>query len=410
MSDAQPIEPTGDDAPTERPGGPTEETDPVDEGYPPQAAWSHCADAAEQALVERHVRPLLGMGAFQLGVVSWPPTWRHRLMIEWHYWWQAHLIDCAVDAYARDATDERRDRVAALTRGHRLRNVTGWTNNYFDDMAWLALALERADRLVGVPHRVGLAKLTRQLVANWTERTVTDDGVVTRIGGLPWRKRDDFFNTPANGPAAILMARVGRVGRARQMADWMREVLRDEASGLMLDGIRPRGMASEIYSYCQGVTIGAEVELAVRTGDKRHTERVADLVRAVSHELTDDQGVIVGGGGGDGGLFNGILARYLALAATDLPGDSPLSEVTRDLAAEIILASAAAAWQHRVEIDQLPLFGHDWSRPATLPSSRAEVGGVTDGAITASSVPERDLSVQLGGWKLMEAAVRVAGR
>ena len=42
--------------------------------------------------------------------------------------------------------------------------------------------------------------------------------------------------------------------------------------------------------------------------------------------------------------------------------------------------------------DGLPIFGPDWSRPATVPTSR----GRTD--------PERDLSVQLSGWMLMEAA------
>lgn len=396
-------------SPDEVPGGPTEESDVVDEGYPPQAAWARCADAAERAVLDRHVRPLLGLQWFQLGVVSWPTAWQHRLWLEWHYWWQAHLIDCAVDAYARDATEERLIRIRRLTRGHRLRNLTGWTNSYFDDMAWLALALERADRLADVRHRVGLAKLTLQLINNWTERKVTPEGVVVRIGGLPWRKRDDFFNTPANGPATILLARVGRLRRAEAMADWMHDVLRDEQTGLMLDGVRPRGMASEVYSYCQGVAIGAEVELAVRTGAEHHVERVADLVRAVADRLTDD-GVINGGGGGDGGLFNGILARYLALVATDLPGASALAEVTRDLAGEIILASAHAAWRNRIDIDGLPLFGHNWARPATLPSGRLPVGGVTDGAIAASTVAERDMSVQIGGWKLMEAAVRVAGR
>ena len=35
-------------------------------------------------------------------------------------------------------------------RSHRLRNNGSWVNDYYDDMAWLALALERAGRLAGV--------------------------------------------------------------------------------------------------------------------------------------------------------------------------------------------------------------------------------------------------------------------
>ena len=43
----------------------------------------------------------------------------------------------------------------------------------------------------------------------------------------------------------------------------------------------------------------------------------------------------------------------------------------------------SGAWAHRGEVDGLPRFGTDWSQPAG---------------------PERDLSVQLSGWMLLEAA------
>ena len=48
----------------------------------------------------------------------------------------------------RNRTGEQQ--IARQIRGHRLRNNGSWTNDYYDDMAWLALALERAGRLVGV--------------------------------------------------------------------------------------------------------------------------------------------------------------------------------------------------------------------------------------------------------------------
>ncbi|WP_280205580.1 hypothetical protein [Nocardia farcinica] len=39
----------------------------------------------------------------------------------------------------------------AYARGKKApRRITGWTNNYYDDMAWLAIALERAERTQGV--------------------------------------------------------------------------------------------------------------------------------------------------------------------------------------------------------------------------------------------------------------------
>ena len=40
-------------------------------------------------------------------------------------------------------------------------------------------------------------------------------------GGIPWRRGDVFKNTPANGPAAILLARTGHLDRAAATADWI---------------------------------------------------------------------------------------------------------------------------------------------------------------------------------------------
>jgi len=376
------------------------------------------AAAAEDAVTARHLRRLFFLPGTELGVVSWPPALAHQWWLVWHYWWQAHLIDCLVDAQLRDPDPARVARLHRVTRSHRLRNVTGWTNRYYDDMAWLGLALERADRVADTGHRRGLAALVAQELRAWQDREVADDGTVVRIGGLPWRKRDDFVNTPAAGPAAILLARTGHLDRARVMVDWLYVVLQDPRTGLILDGYRPgSGVVTALYSYCQGVVIGACVELARRTGEQRHLERVGALVHAVDRELCRDR-VITGGDGGDGGLFNGILARYLALVATQLPdgADPAATAAARQLAGEIVLASADACWQHRTTVPSdgdtfRPVFGHDWTVPATSPadgSATTEVGRLTDGAATSSSIPERDLSVQLGAWTLLEAAATVA--
>ena len=111
-------------------------------------------------------------------------------------------------------------------------------------------------------------------------------------------------------------------------------------------------------------------------------------------------------GGGDGGLFAGITARYLALAAHRLPGDRDAREAAR----EIVLASAAAAWDNRCSVDGLPLYGSFWDRPAELPTAGGRTARFASGAVHASEVAERDLSVQISGWMLMEAAHTVSVR
>ena len=349
--------------------------------------WMNRAGSAEAAVAKRHLRRLWQLPATQLGVVGWPPTRKDATFGTWHYWWQAHLLDTLVDAQVRDPQPERVESIRRQIRGHLARNNGRWTNSYYDDMAWLALALERADRLVGVPSPRALVTLADQLINSW----VPEDG-----GGIPWRKQDQFFNAPANGPAGIFLARYdGRLRRAEQMADWIDETLIDPETHLVFDGIKAGSLVRAQYTYCQGVVVGLETELAIRTGDERHAARVRRLVAAVDEQMAP-QGVLKGGGGGDGGLFAGITARYLALAATALPGDSDADAATRDTAAAIVLASARAAWDNRQDVEGLPLFGAFWNRVAELPVA----GGPAS--------PEHDLSVQVSGWMLMEAAHSVS--
>ncbi len=369
-------------------------------GEPTAAEWSRRADLAESAIVSRNMRRLWGIPGTELGVVGWPAVSRERLFLTWDYWWQAHLIDCAVDAANREPTAARVRRVAALARGHRLRNITGWTNNYYDDMAWLALALQRAEHIRGVTDvRSGLVALEKALTTGWQPQ----------IGALPWRKGADYYNTPANGPAAIALARFGRYTRAAEIADWLDKNLRDSETGLILDGVHLPSdrMERNVFTYCQGVVLGLETELAVHTGESVHVDRVRRLVAAVAEHMTD-HGVVTGGSGGDGGLFNGILARYLALVALLLPGEDADRVQTRSQAASIVTASARAAWDHRLEVEGEPLFGDVWTDPAQLPVGTAGAAKFTpNGSVTSSRTPERDLSVQLSGWLLMEAAYTV---
>lgn len=360
--------------------------------------WANRAASAEAAVSQRHLKRLWGLPATQLGVVAWPPTRSDRLFGTWHYWWQAHLLDCLVDAQRRDPTPRRRTEITRQVRSHRLRNNLSWTNSYYDDMAWLALALERSARLAGVQRRHALDRLANQFLRAW----VPEDG-----GGIPWRKSDQFFNAPANGPAGIFLARHGgHLRRAQQMADWIDETLIDAETHLVFDGIKAGSLVRAQYTYCQGVVLGLETELAERTRDDRHAARVHRLVAAVAGHMAP-AGVLVGAGGGDGGLFSGVTARYLALVATDLPGDAAEDAAARDTARQIVLASAKAAWDNRQSVDGLPVFGPFWDRDAQLPTAAARQGEFLDGAVSGSEVGERDLSVQLSGWMLMEAACNV---
>ena len=74
--------------------------------------WANRAASAEAAVRARHLKRLWGMPGTQLGVVAWPPVRKYRWFGVWHYWWQAHLLDCLVDAQLRDPRPR-------TTAGHR---------------------------------------------------------------------------------------------------------------------------------------------------------------------------------------------------------------------------------------------------------------------------------------------------
>ncbi|WP_019201106.1 glycoside hydrolase family 76 protein [Tsukamurella sp. 1534] len=367
--------------------------------------WNQRAAQAQAAVEARHIRSVWGIPTTGLGLPAYPPTRRDRLLFSWNYWWQAHLLDTAVDAYLRDGSPQNRRLVFRLARGHRVRNLLRVTNSYYDDMAWMGLALERAQRHAGVDAGRRLRVLTGRFLDAW----VPEAG-----GGIPWRTTGLFLNAPANGPAGIFLARMGEFDRAEETADWLHRRLLDPQNGLIDDGIdgdpaNPEAgkRHPEKYTYNQGVTIGLDTELS-QDDSPRHAQRVGRLIAAVDQHMTERH-VVAGGTGGDGGLFNGILVRYLALAAAQLRGGPGTDDVRRS-AEDIVVASAEAAWRGSREIDGHVLFSADWTRDAQIPVSGGAAAYFTGGTVRSSEIPERDLSVQISGWMTMEAAAALARR
>jgi predicted alpha-1,6-mannanase (GH76 family) len=318
------------------------------------------------------------------------------------------VLDCLVDAQLRFPDPRRRASIERMVNGIHRRNLGSWLNDYYDDVAWLGLALLRAQQHAGVRRPEALRLIAARLREGWT-----DHGG----GGIWWRRRerfnDDFKNVPANGPAAILLARLpdepgvwlgDRTDRqrARSTVDWIEEYLIDEATGLVYDGLHVREdgdvreLEKAIYTYGQGVFLGACVELATRdsvAGGGSWAKRAVRTIEAVAGHVTvpDELGpVLRGQGGGDGGLFAGILARYLALAATTLPTLGAEYSGAARLATNLVYSSAEAAWRNRTIAPGGPLFGPEWTKPAVVPGRTRR--------------PERDLSVQAGAWMLLEAA------
>ena len=324
---------------------------------------------------------LLGLPGTHLAQVNLP----NQSTVPWHYWWQAHYLDCLLDAAERaDITNHddgaaHRTRARRLLRTIRLRNGGRWRNSYYDDMAWLALA---ALRSADIADTRPLPTLTAALISAHT----SDLG-----GGLFWNTSRDFKNTPATAPAALYFARIGRKDESAQLVDWLFARLLDPATGLLFDGIRMPGerLVTDLYTYNQGPALGALLAL----GDQRSLDRASGLITAIATHLVQPDGALRTHGGGDGGLFTGILARYLALAAV-----SPhLPEATRTIARTLITTTARALWEGRTERE-----AGGRRRRTVLVFSAAPGASAGKGSV--------ELSTQLQAWMIFEAAWQATGR
>jgi predicted alpha-1,6-mannanase (GH76 family) len=292
-----------------------------------------------------------------------------------------------------------------LVTGIRLRNFLTVVNSYYDDMAWLALATLRLDKLAGdtrkTTGRERNAKVLQSLSLQFDSASTDDLG-----GGTFWSTKRDFKNTPATAPVALYYARTGNPAKAQALLDWLDARLYEPVQGLYRDGLRITGtgdvlLEETIYTYNQGPVLGALLEL----GGDANLARAASLVEAVAHTLTQPApllgrtaAVLRCEGTGDGGLFTGILVRYLALAALDerLPAE------TRATAAALVNNTAEALWEGRRILppqDRLARQGSHlvFSDRTELPARRR----YPEGAAV-------ELSTQLQAWMVLEAAAAIA--
>lgn len=328
-----------------------------DGGMDATSRAQHRAAAAERAVGERY---LPRWGPVAAARAAPRRTAGARV---WHYWWHAHLLDALGDAERHRPSARRRRRARAIARGVAVRTAGRWTTPFYDDIAWMGLALWRTDA-----HPRALARIA----------DILQEAVDPVVGALPWRVGSDLYNAPANGPAALLLAGLGRPGAA-PLADWVASTLHDPVTGLVRDGIEHGRVRPEVWTYNQGTAIGAD--LAV--GGPARRARAAALVAAVDRWCAADDGLFPAAGGGDGGLFAGILARALAQAAGSLDAESA------ETARRLVHRNADALWDHRGAGD---LFPADPRRGAR------------------SGAPDHDLSVQLSAWLTLEAAVDVERR
>lgn len=381
------------------------------------------AELASYSVTKLFVHRLLGVPGTLIGETSMPPTKNVKdKLTRWNYWWQAHLLDAMVDAGFRDLHAQREsdakrwlDNAHRLLRGIRWHNAGTYANSYYDDMAWLTLACQRLNALSQEVTGHGSAQAQeagRDLYPRLRAALTEDLG-----GGAFWNTAADFKNVPATAPIALALARAGAPEESTGLLGWLREHLFDVERGyldgirlaLQRDGSRTAITEEALHSYNQGTVLGALLETP--GADLEHAE---ELIRLIGERFTTEveaEGITVRildtRGGGDGGLFAGILARYLAEAAQD----TRLAPRSRATARELVVATAEMLWAGRREFDpDLPL--NEPGVDVTEIRGRAVALFSPDAARHSSQTlgagTRVELSSQVQAWTILEAAYRLS--
>lgn len=299
---------------------------------------------------------------------------------DFHYWRNAHVLDVLVDAYIRKNDPQIRARMDELLDGMKAKNGNTYINHFYDDMEWMALSCLRAyETTSDAKFKTVAEQLWADIKGGWDE---------TWGGGIYWNKNRQNKNTPANAPAAIIAARMYQLNQdpldlewAKKIYQWQKSNLVDPNTGLVWDGLDASGTNKDWkFTYNQGVYIGAGIELYKITGESVYLN---DALKTANNSLTGDmtQGnILKDEGGGDGGLFKGILVRYMMLLITD----GGLNGTDQAKFANFLKQNGETLWLQGTSRPQI-LFGTKWTVPLTT----------------------TDLSTQLSGAMLVEAVARL---
>jgi predicted alpha-1,6-mannanase (GH76 family) len=298
-----------------------------------------------------------------------------------NYWPQAHALDVLVDAYLRSNDSTYTGYMAQWYNGVQTQNGGSFIGQFYDDMGWNALAMLRAYDVTGnAQWKNSVETVWANIQTGWNS---------TEGGGIAWQKNQLYYkNTPANGPACILAARLyehfqnpADLTWAQNIYTWWKNTLVNQSTGLVYDGINGSNNgeldATDQFTYDQGLFIGAAVEMYNITGNALY---INDAVRTAEYTISSailaPSGILNNEGQGDGGLFKGVFVRYFV----QLILSKGLDAGSRNNYVLFLKNNAQTLWLQGTERPGL-FYGSAWN---------------------AAPTGETDLTTELSGAMLME--------
>jgi len=277
------------------------------------------------------------------------------------YWTYAQVFDAILDGVERTQGQRFGGLVQAFYQG---RSARGFLVDYFDDEAWLTLALMRAFDLTGEQRYLDTAETIYQDIMKQWDTTCCG----THLGGIWWDKKQTQKATASNAGPALAGARLAQrtkkpeyLAFSKQVyAFWMSDMV-DQKTYAIYDHLSPDGTrAPGALTYNHGLMIGAALELNAATGEAHYLTEA----HGFGHYLitnatrTTSAGPVLFDGttcNGDCAAWKGIGYRYLA----ELYRKDPTHADYRN----VLTSSVNALWTLARNTDS-NLFSGNWAGPA----------------------------------------------
>ncbi len=162
---------------------------------------------------------------------------------------------------------------------------------FFDDNAWLGLAMLHQHRLTGNPRLLALAqRVFTFITSGWSV-----DPSWAHPGGVRWKSNPSSVSrhTCSNAPAAQLAAGLYETTQDPRLCrwsvriyDWVRSALR-RTGNLYVDNLLPDGTLDQtLWSYNQGTMIGAGTQLYRATGERQYLDQSVASAEASVREFS----------------------------------------------------------------------------------------------------------------------------
>ncbi|PQE05682.1 glycosyl hydrolase protein [Rutstroemia sp. NJR-2017a BVV2] len=261
-------------------------------------------------------------------------------------------------------------------------NPTGFLNDYYDDEGWWALAWIQA---YDVTYNPSYLIMAQDIFADMKKGSTTPCG-----GGIWWDKDHTYVNAIANelylSVAAHLANRVpfnrDYLNTAKSQWTWFQQSGMINSQNLVNDGLTTECVnnGQTVWSYNQGVIVGALVELAAATRNPAYLNTAKNIATAAITALSDSNGILHDpcepNCGADGAQFKGVFMRNLQKLQQVSPDDAYLT---------FIAANAQSIWANDRD-DGTNQLSVNWAGPFVAPANASTQSSALDALVAAVAV------------------------